>query len=157
MFPGIAQAGVPGISRDQMVEVDRVMVEDLGIGLVQMMENAGRNLARLVFESYLKTGAADQVVVPDVYGAREVVGADANASGQDCGTGDSNALGTGSPAELVSRIRAAGGSAAYVPSLLAVTDHVANRVNQGDLVLVMGAGDVWKVADGLVERFCESD
>ena len=101
--------------------------------------------------------SADQVVVPDVYGARDVVGADANAVEADRGTGEADSCETGSPAELVSRIRAAGGSAAYVPSLHAVTEHVATRVNQGDLVLVMGAGDVWKVADGLVERFCESN
>jgi len=30
-----------------MVEVDRLMIEDYGIGLVQMMENAGRGLATL--------------------------------------------------------------------------------------------------------------
>lgn len=30
-----------------MIEVDRVMIEDLHIELIQMMENAGRNLARL--------------------------------------------------------------------------------------------------------------
>ena len=30
-----------------MVEVDRVMIEDYGIELIQMMENAGRNLAHL--------------------------------------------------------------------------------------------------------------
>ena len=33
-----------------MVEIDRVMIEDLHIELVQMMENAGRNLARLVLD-----------------------------------------------------------------------------------------------------------
>lgn len=33
-----------------MVEVDRVMMEDLNIGFVQMMEYAGRALARLVLE-----------------------------------------------------------------------------------------------------------
>jgi NAD(P)H-hydrate epimerase len=31
-----------------MVEVDRIMIEDLGIDLTRMMENAGRSLARLV-------------------------------------------------------------------------------------------------------------
>ncbi len=31
----------------QMREVDRMMVEDYGIALLQMMENAGRNLAEL--------------------------------------------------------------------------------------------------------------
>ncbi len=35
-----------------MIEVDRVMIEDLGIELIQMMENAGRNLARLVFNLF---------------------------------------------------------------------------------------------------------
>ena len=30
-----------------MVEVDRIMEDDFGIGLIQMMENAGRALARL--------------------------------------------------------------------------------------------------------------
>jgi NAD(P)H-hydrate repair Nnr-like enzyme with NAD(P)H-hydrate epimerase domain len=30
-----------------MREVDRLMIEEYGIGLPQMMENAGRNLARL--------------------------------------------------------------------------------------------------------------
>lgn len=38
---------VPYITTDQMREVDRAMVEDFNIELVQMMENAGRNLADL--------------------------------------------------------------------------------------------------------------
>ncbi len=37
----------PSITADQMREVDRAMVEDYGIQLTQMMENAGRNLAHL--------------------------------------------------------------------------------------------------------------
>ena len=36
-----------GITTDQMREVDRVMIEDLHITLLQMMENAGRNLSTL--------------------------------------------------------------------------------------------------------------
>ena len=38
---------LPFITTDQMREIDRVMEEDYGISLVQMMENAGRNLAHL--------------------------------------------------------------------------------------------------------------
>lgn len=38
---------VPALTADQMREVDRVMVEDLHIELIQMMENAGRSLAEL--------------------------------------------------------------------------------------------------------------
>jgi NAD(P)H-hydrate epimerase len=38
---------LPALSADQMREVDRLMVEQYGIQLLQMMENAGRNLALL--------------------------------------------------------------------------------------------------------------
>jgi NAD(P)H-hydrate epimerase len=38
---------VPWLSVEQMREVDRIMVEELGISLVRMMENAGRSLAQL--------------------------------------------------------------------------------------------------------------
>jgi NAD(P)H-hydrate epimerase len=38
---------VPSLTIEEMVEVDRAMVEDYQITLVQMMENAGRNLAHL--------------------------------------------------------------------------------------------------------------
>ena len=40
------------LTETEMIEVDRVMVEDLGIQLIQMMENAGRNLAQLVSERF---------------------------------------------------------------------------------------------------------
>ena len=36
---------VPAITAEQMREVDRIAVEDFGLGILQMMENAGRNLA----------------------------------------------------------------------------------------------------------------
>ena len=38
---------IPAITTQQMIEVDRLMIEDYGIQLIQMMENAGRNLAEL--------------------------------------------------------------------------------------------------------------
>ena len=38
---------VPYLTTEQMVEVDRAMMEDFKIELIQMMENAGRNLAHL--------------------------------------------------------------------------------------------------------------
>lgn len=43
---------IPRLTRAQMIEVDRVMVEDLGIQLMQMMENAGRNLAELAIRLF---------------------------------------------------------------------------------------------------------
>ncbi len=44
---------LPYLSAGQMVEVDRAMVEDFGIELLQMMENAGRNLAHLARVRFL--------------------------------------------------------------------------------------------------------
>ena len=41
------EGNIPQISTDQMVEVDRLMIEEYKIELTQMMENAGRNLAHL--------------------------------------------------------------------------------------------------------------
>ena len=38
---------IPSLSTAQMIEVDRAMIEDFHIELIQMMENAGRNLAHL--------------------------------------------------------------------------------------------------------------
>ena len=40
-------SGIPDLTTEQMVEVDRAMIEDYRIELIQMMENAGRNLAHL--------------------------------------------------------------------------------------------------------------
>jgi NAD(P)H-hydrate epimerase len=38
---------IPYVTTEQMIEVDRAMMEDVRIELIQMMENAGRNLAHL--------------------------------------------------------------------------------------------------------------
>ncbi len=96
---------------------------------------------RLMDEFAVSFAAADEVVIPDVYGAREA-GGEANGRASE---------------ELASRIVGCGGRAHYVPTLRDATDHVTQRVEEGDMVLTMGAGDVWKVADELVERFCGTD
>ncbi len=44
---------VPYLTTDQMREVDRAMIEDYHIELIQMMENAGRNLAHLARMRFL--------------------------------------------------------------------------------------------------------
>ena len=46
-YPMVDADSIGWLSEEQMIEVDRVMIEDLHIELIQMMENAGRNLARL--------------------------------------------------------------------------------------------------------------
>jgi NAD(P)H-hydrate epimerase len=47
------QGEVPWLTTDQMLEVDRAMIEDYHIELIQMMENAGRALAHLARERFL--------------------------------------------------------------------------------------------------------
>lgn len=42
---------VPSVDEDQMREVDRIAVEEFNLGILQMMENAGRNLAWLTIQT----------------------------------------------------------------------------------------------------------
>lgn len=42
----------PAVTAAQMREVDRIMIEDIGIDLVRMMENAGRGLAELAIRRF---------------------------------------------------------------------------------------------------------
>jgi NAD(P)H-hydrate epimerase len=41
---------IPALTEAQMREVDRIAMQDFGLGVLQMMENAGRNLALHVIE-----------------------------------------------------------------------------------------------------------
>lgn len=43
---------IPYLTTEQMAEVDRTIIEVFNIELVQMMENAGRNLAHLARERF---------------------------------------------------------------------------------------------------------
>jgi NAD(P)H-hydrate epimerase len=47
LFPIVEARAVPWLSVEEMREVDRIMVEELGISLVRMMENAGRGFAQV--------------------------------------------------------------------------------------------------------------
>ena len=55
----LAAESVPALTTDQMREVDRAMIEDLHVELIQMMENAGRGLADLAMRRF----GPDSVVV----------------------------------------------------------------------------------------------
>ena len=84
---------------------------------------------------------ADEIIVPDVYGARE-------SDARLCRKGAQ---------ELASKICRKGKHARYLSSFSDVVDHLVEHVTEGDLVMTMGAGDIWKVADELVERICGSN
>ncbi|NND02976.1 MAG: NAD(P)H-hydrate epimerase, partial [Acidimicrobiia bacterium] len=54
---------VPAVDASEMKEVDRVAISDTGPNLFQMMENAGRNLAELVIETFPSDWAERHIVV----------------------------------------------------------------------------------------------
>jgi NAD(P)H-hydrate epimerase len=55
MITEVLRGDVPALTTDQMREVDRAMIEDLHIELIQMMENAGRSLAELAISEFAPT------------------------------------------------------------------------------------------------------
>lgn len=59
-FPTIPS--LPTVTTDQMIEVDRRMMEDVGISLFQMMENAGLQLADVARELFLGGNVAGKRV-----------------------------------------------------------------------------------------------
>lgn len=81
---------------------------------------------------------ADVVLLPDIYSVRDT-------------EADQAAVGS---SVLAERIAQSGKQSMYLPSMREVTDYLAANTTEGDLVVVMGAGDVWKVADELIERMC---
>ncbi|MEO0987210.1 MAG: hypothetical protein AAFY20_16885 [Cyanobacteria bacterium J06639_14] len=54
---------VPAVTTAQMIEVDRLAVEELGPNRFQMMENAGRNLALQAIECLGKSWRKAKIVV----------------------------------------------------------------------------------------------
>ncbi len=53
---------VPSVTAEQMRKVDRIAMEDFGLGILQMMENAGRNLAQMVLDMLGQTGGTVTVL-----------------------------------------------------------------------------------------------
>ncbi len=79
---------------------------------------------------------ADHLLVPDIYFVRD--------SAAEC-----DAVCSG---DLVERLRAGGTDATYFPNHEQIVEHVIARGCDGDIVLTMGAGDVWKISNELVRR-----
>jgi len=80
-------------------------------------------------------GSADVVVVPDIYFVRDSAAERDLVDARD----------------LVGRIRDHGGEAYYEPDFDAIVAFLENRLQSGDLVITMGAGDVWRIAERLLE------
>lgn len=63
---------IPFVTSEQVKELDRAMIEDYGVQLVQMMENAGYKLARL---------AKTRFIGPDIRGKSVIILAGAGGNG----------------------------------------------------------------------------
>jgi len=53
---------------------------------------------------------------------------------------------------LVDRLRGCGSRAEFIDGFDAICDYLQAHVTAGDVVVTMGAGDVWKVADAYIQR-----
>ncbi len=54
---------IPSLTTAHMIEVDRAMIEDYRIDLIQMMENAGRSLAHLARTRFLRANPRGKKVI----------------------------------------------------------------------------------------------
>ncbi|MBU2508395.1 MAG: NAD(P)H-hydrate epimerase [Bacteroidetes bacterium] len=54
---------VPAVSQEQMIEIDRIAMEETGPNLFQMMENAGRNLAELILSNFSSEDRKEIIVL----------------------------------------------------------------------------------------------
>jgi UDP-N-acetylmuramate--alanine ligase len=79
-------------------------------------------------------GSADEVIVPEIYFVRD------SAREKDCIRAQ----------DLVAQIRFHGGSAAYLETFDSIARVLRRDLAEGDLVVTMGAGNIWEVADDIV-------
>ncbi len=79
-------------------------------------------------------GGADEVVVPDIYFVRD------SEMERDCISSE----------DLVAQIRLNGGTALYLKSSEEIVRHLQGALSPDDLVVTMGAGNIWEVADEIV-------
>jgi len=99
--------------------------------LVVVFQPHQHSRTRLLMDGFERAFfAADEVVVPDIYFVR-----DGQAERRRVSAGD-----------LVARLRARGVNAAHVHPFEAVVDHLESVCRDGDVVVVMGAGPIWRVA-----------
>ncbi len=80
--------------------------------------------------------AADEVVVPDIYFVRDSVREKDYICSED----------------LASQIRLQGGRAGYLKTFAQIADHLVATLTAGDLLVTMGAGNVWEIADTVLDR-----
>jgi UDP-N-acetylmuramate--alanine ligase len=90
---------------------------------------------RFLLEDFATSFAeADETIVPDIYFVR-----DSEAERQRVSSDD-----------LVQRIKSAGQKAQHLPAFSAIVDYLKGTARGGDLIVTMGAGNVWEIGRDLV-------
>ena len=78
---------------------------------------------------------ADVTIVPEIYFVRDSESTKQEVNAQI----------------LVEKMRSHGTQALFIDGFGAICDYLKANVNSGELVVTMGAGDIWKVADGYLQ------
>jgi UDP-N-acetylmuramate--alanine ligase len=93
---------------------------------------------RALFDEFAAAlAAADCVAVSDIYSARESAGGQAAVVAAD----------------LANAVRDAGGEVVAEHAIGDIIERLGGQLQPGDVLVTMGAGDIRKVGDGLVDRF----
>jgi UDP-N-acetylmuramate--alanine ligase len=105
--------------------------------LVCIFQPHQHSRTRFLLEQFAQSfTGADVVIVPDIYFVRDSETERAKVSSAD----------------LVERLRRRGIDATHIASFDAIVERLEDTCQDGDLVLVMGAGPVWEIAHELVAR-----
>jgi UDP-N-acetylmuramate--alanine ligase len=92
---------------------------------------------RFLLQDFAQSFAqAEHVIVPDIYFVRDTQRDRELVCAED----------------LAREIRARGGDAVYISQFPAIVELLARETQRGDVILTMGAGNIWRVADELVQR-----
>ena len=78
---------------------------------------------------------ADMTIVPDIYFVRDTEKSKNEVNSQ----------------MLVNAIKQKGSNAVFIDSFEKICDFLKDSVKSGDILITMGAGDVWKVADEYIQ------
>ena len=131
---------VPRLTTAQMVEVDRLMIEEYHIDLAQMMENAGRNLAHLARVRFLDG---------DPRGRRVVVAAGSGGNGGGA-LACARRLRTWGADVWVVLARPESAMATVPAHQLEIVKRMGVPVGQADGVTAIAPGPVDVIIDGII-------
>jgi UDP-N-acetylmuramate--alanine ligase len=105
--------------------------------LVCVFQPHQHSRTRFLLKDFARSFAsADEVIVPDIYFVRDSAREKDYISSED----------------LVAQIRLHGGAAVYLRTFDEIVSRLEGELKPGDLVVTMGAGNIWEVADGIICR-----